>query len=70
MDHLQGNIFIASQRINDLTGYSGIEALKARINVLEARVQAAQEAVRSSRITYKTTERFGALYVAVSHGSQ
>ncbi|KAE9371543.1 hypothetical protein N431DRAFT_426198 [Stipitochalara longipes BDJ] len=55
MDHLQGNIFIASQRINDLTGYSGIEALKARINVLESRVQAAQEAVRSSRITYKTT---------------
>jgi sensitive to high expression protein 9 len=55
MDHLQGNIFIASQRINDLTGYSGIEALKARINVLESRVQAAQEAVRSSRLTYKTT---------------
>jgi sensitive to high expression protein 9, mitochondrial len=55
MDHLQGNIFIASQRINDLTGYSGIEALKTRISVLEARVQAAQEAVRSSRLTYKTT---------------
>jgi sensitive to high expression protein 9, mitochondrial len=55
MDHLQGNIFIASQRINDLTGYSGIEALKERINVLESRVQAAQEAVRSSRLTYKST---------------
>jgi sensitive to high expression protein 9 len=55
MDHLQGNIFIASQRINDLTGYSGIEALKARIANLESRVQAAQEAVRSSRLTYKTT---------------
>jgi sensitive to high expression protein 9, mitochondrial len=55
MDHLQGNIFIASQRINDLTGYSGIEALKTRISALEARVQAAQEAVRSSRLTYKTT---------------
>ena len=55
MDHLQGNIFIASQRINDLTGYSGIEALKARISQLESRVQAAQEAVRSSRYTYKTT---------------
>ena len=55
MDHLQGNIFIASQRINDLTGYSGIEALKARIATLESRVQAAQEAVRSSRLTYKTT---------------
>ena len=55
MDNLQGNIFIASQRINDLTGYSGIEALKSRIATLEKRVQAAQEAVRSSRITYKTT---------------
>ena len=55
MDNLQGNIFIASQRINDLTGYSGIEALKSRITTLEQRVQAAQEAVRSSRITYKTT---------------
>ena len=28
MDHLQSNIFIAGQRLNDLTGYSGIEALK------------------------------------------
>jgi len=55
MDHLQGNIFIASQRINDLTGYSGIEALKSRISALESRVEAGQEAVRSARITYKTT---------------
>jgi sensitive to high expression protein 9 len=55
MDNLQGNIFIASQRINDLTGYSGIEALKSRISKLEQRVSDAQEAVRSSRLTYKTT---------------
>lgn len=55
MDQLQGNIFKASQRLNDLTGYSGIEALKARIVSLESRVQAAQEAVRSSRQTYKST---------------
>ena len=55
MDHLQGNIFIASQRINDLTGYSGIEALKARIAALESRVQAAQDAVKNERLTYKTT---------------
>ncbi|KAG0646274.1 Sensitive to high expression [Hyphodiscus hymeniophilus] len=55
MDNLQGNIFIASQRINDLTGYSGIEALKTRITTLEQRGQDAQVAVRSSRITYKTT---------------
>jgi sensitive to high expression protein 9 len=31
MDHLQSNIFIAGQRLNDLTGYSGIEALKREI---------------------------------------
>ena len=55
MDHLQGNIFIASQRINDLTGYSGIEALKSRISALESRVQASQEGVRSARNAYKTT---------------
>jgi sensitive to high expression protein 9 len=55
MDHLQGNIFIASQRINDLTGYSGIEALKSRITELENRVAAAQELVRSSRTVYKNT---------------
>ena len=28
MDNVQSNIFIAGQRLNDLTGYSGIEALK------------------------------------------
>ncbi|CAG8971607.1 hypothetical protein HYALB_00008000 [Hymenoscyphus albidus] len=55
MDHLQGNIFIASQRINDLTGYSGIEALKVRITELEKRVADAQELVRSSRNIYKAT---------------
>lgn len=31
MDHLQSNLFIAGQRLNDLTGYSGIEALKRDI---------------------------------------
>lgn len=31
MDHLQSNIFTAGQRLNDLTGYSGIEALKKEI---------------------------------------
>lgn len=55
MDHMQGNIFVASQRINDLTGYSGIEALKERITHLEKRVSDAQELVRSSRLAYKTT---------------
>jgi hypothetical protein len=31
MDNLQTNVFIAGQRLNDLTGYSGIEALKKEI---------------------------------------
>jgi sensitive to high expression protein 9 len=31
MDNLQSNIFVAGQRLNDLTGYSGIEALKNEI---------------------------------------
>ncbi|KAH8808886.1 mitochondrion biogenesis protein-like protein [Xylogone sp. PMI_703] len=55
MDNLQGNIFIASQRLNDLTGYSGIEALKVRITALEQHVQECREAVRAARARYKTT---------------
>lgn len=55
MDNLQGNIFIASQRLNDLTGYSGIEALKTRIQALEQHVQDCQEAVRTARARYKAT---------------
>ena len=31
MDNIQSRVFIAGQRINDLTGYSGIEALKKDI---------------------------------------
>ena len=31
MDNLQSNIFVAGQRLNDLTGYSGIEVLKKDI---------------------------------------
>ncbi|RKF61003.1 Sensitive to high expression protein 9-like protein, mitochondrial [Erysiphe neolycopersici] len=55
MDRLQDNIFTASQRINDITGYSGIEALKNQITVLEGNLQDAQGAVRAARLTYKTT---------------
>lgn len=31
MDNVQSNVFVAGQRLNDLTGYSGIEALKRAI---------------------------------------
>jgi sensitive to high expression protein 9 len=55
MDNMQSNIFHASQRLNDLTGYSGIEALKASIAAQEHHLDARQEAVRCARHTYKTT---------------
>lgn len=32
MDNIQSNVFVAGQRLNDLTGYSGIEALKKEIH--------------------------------------
>jgi She9 / Mdm33 family. len=32
MDNVQSNVFVAGQRLNDLTGYSGIEALKNDIH--------------------------------------
>ncbi len=32
MDNLQSNVFVAGQRLNDLTGYSSIEALKRSIH--------------------------------------
>jgi sensitive to high expression protein 9 len=53
MDELQSNIFVASQRLNDLTGYSGIEALKQRITTLETELANAQQAVRNAREAYK-----------------
>jgi sensitive to high expression protein 9, mitochondrial len=55
MDHLQGNIFIASQRLNDLTGYSGIEALKKSIRDLENHLENCQDTVRTARQNYKQT---------------
>ncbi|KFZ14647.1 hypothetical protein V501_03146 [Pseudogymnoascus sp. VKM F-4519 (FW-2642)] len=53
MDNLQGNIFLASQHLNDLTGYSGIEALKRTITAHEQHLESSQEEVRVSRQNYK-----------------
>ena len=33
MDNIQSNVFVAGQRLNDLTGYSSIEALKNDIHI-------------------------------------
>ncbi len=46
-------MLVASQALNDLTGYSAIEAIKAANAALEADVSAAQRALRSARQTYK-----------------
>lgn len=54
MDNVQSNIFVASQRLNDLTGYSGIEALKKEIETQEARVQSTRAAVKAARSKYAT----------------
>lgn len=54
MDNLQSNIFVASQRLNDLTGYSGIEALKKEIEAQEATVQSTRAAVKDARAKYST----------------
>ena len=53
MDNLQSHLFVASQHINDLTGYSAIDGLKRDIITQETRLAAAQEEVRTSRLRYK-----------------
>ncbi|KAJ5656127.1 hypothetical protein N7507_008077 [Penicillium longicatenatum] len=52
MDNLQSNVFVAGQRLNDLTGYSGIEALKKEIQNQENRLRAARAQVREAKDAY------------------
>ncbi|KAL9107481.1 MAG: hypothetical protein Q9187_008419, partial [Circinaria calcarea] len=52
MDHLQSNIFIAGQRLNDLTGYSGIEALKKDIEEQEELVRTTRSDVQKAKEAY------------------
>ncbi|OTB03278.1 hypothetical protein M426DRAFT_321842 [Hypoxylon sp. CI-4A] len=53
MDRAQTTLFAASQRINDLTGYSGIETLKSQISELETRLARAQSTLHAARSSYK-----------------
>ncbi|TGJ84170.1 hypothetical protein E0Z10_g4600 [Xylaria hypoxylon] len=53
MDRAQTTLFAASQRINDLTGYSSIESLKAQISILESELHAAQSHLTAARGAYK-----------------
>ncbi|KAF7595659.1 sensitivity to high expression protein she9 [Aspergillus hancockii] len=52
MDNLQSNVFVAGQRLNDLTGYSSIEALKNEIHAQEQRLRSARLRVREAKDTY------------------
>ncbi|KAL2854748.1 Mdm33 family-domain-containing protein [Aspergillus pseudodeflectus] len=52
MDNLQSNVFVAGQRLNDLTGYTSIEALKRDIHEQEERLRAARLQVRTAKEAY------------------
>jgi len=54
MDNLQSRALTATQTINDLTGYSAIEAIKARNTQLEHDHSAAQRRLRNARHNYKS----------------
>ncbi|AEO66307.1 896e9547-af9a-47ff-a2f8-a602112b3fa7 [Thermothielavioides terrestris] len=54
MDNLQARALTATQKLNDLTGYSAIEAIKARNTELEQELAAAQERLRAARHAYKS----------------
>ncbi|KAI9852325.1 MAG: sensitivity to high expression protein she9 [Thelocarpon superellum] len=52
MDQAQSNLILASQQLNDLTGYSGIESLKRAIEDQEAHVQRSRASVRAAKDVY------------------
>lgn len=53
MDNFQTRLLNATQTINDLTGYSAIEAIKAQNTTLEADLASAQTRLRAARQSYK-----------------
>ncbi|KAL8673407.1 MAG: hypothetical protein Q9168_002197 [Polycauliona sp. 1 TL-2023] len=52
MDNVQGSLLNATQHLNTLTGYSGIESLKASIAAQESRLQATRDGLVSARTAY------------------
>jgi sensitive to high expression protein 9 len=55
MDDVQAKLVNASQTLNDITGYTGIESIKAQNAALEAELAEAHARVRASRQAYKTS---------------
>ncbi|KAH6634795.1 Mdm33 family-domain-containing protein [Chaetomium sp. MPI-SDFR-AT-0129] len=54
MDNLQSRALNATQKINDLTGYSAIEEIKRQNSQLEVDLAAAQQRLRAARHDYKS----------------
>ncbi|KAL8685694.1 MAG: hypothetical protein Q9224_005716, partial [Gallowayella concinna] len=52
MDNFQSSLFHATQHINTLTGYSGIESLKTSIAAQETNLQTTRAALTSARTAY------------------
>ncbi|KAM0265145.1 hypothetical protein ACHAQJ_000298 [Trichoderma viride] len=55
MDNVQTRVLNASQKLNEITGYTGIEAIKLENEQLERDLASAQARVRSARQAYKTS---------------
>lgn len=55
MDNLQARVLTASQTLNDITGYSSIDSIKAENDALEKSLAEAQERLRTARQAYKTS---------------
>ncbi|GAO15984.1 hypothetical protein UVI_02055640 [Ustilaginoidea virens] len=55
MDNVQARVLTASQTLNDITGYSAIEAIKKENEALEMQLSEAHAKVRSVRQAYKTS---------------
>lgn len=55
MDNVQARVLTASQTLNDITGYTSIDAIKAENEGLEKALADAQERVRVARQTYKSS---------------
>lgn len=54
MDHLQSNLFTASRQLNDLTGYTSIEALKQQTESLESALKTSRARVHAARTAYQS----------------
>lgn len=55
MDNVQARVLTASQTLNDITGYSAIEAIKNENGLLEVQLAEAHATVRAARQAYKSS---------------